>query len=339
MSRLEISDLRVDVTATGDAVVEDVTLSIDSGEVVGVAGESGSGKTMTALATMGLLPPGLRAHGSVQFGGRELLGLKPRKWKALRGAQIAMIFQDPMTALHPMLSVEVQLTEHLRTHQGLSKRAARERAMTLLEQVRLPDPERILDAFPHQFSGGMRQRIAIAIALACQPQLVIADEPTTALDVTVQAGILALLDELRRETGMGMLFITHDLGVMAAIADRLAIMYAGRIVETGPTQSLLHHPRHPYTRSLIDALPEPDLRGRALIPVPGEPPSPSSRPPGCAFAPRCPHARPSCEAAPPPLEPILDSDGGPRASACPVDPYARGGAHAGDVDDIAARGA
>lgn len=329
MSLLRMQHLRVAVDDSY-AIVDGIDLTVAAGEVVGIAGESGSGKTMTALATMGLLPSGLRAEGSIRFDGQELLGLRQRAWTSIRGSQIAMIFQDPMTSLHPMLTIGKQLTEHVRTHDGLSRAAARERALALLEQVRLPDPERIIDAFPHQFSGGMRQRIAIAIALACKPQLVIADEPTTALDVTVQAGILGLLDQLRHENGMGMLFITHDLGVMASIADRLAIMYAGRIMETGPTRDLLHRPRHPYTRSLIDALPEPDLAGRALVPVPGQPPSPYARPDGCAFAPRCAHAQPACTTAVPPLEPLPATA---RASACHVDPYREG------ADHVTARGA
>ncbi len=228
-----------------------------------------------------------------------------------------MVFQDPLTSLHPMLTIEKQLTEHLRLHEGGSRATARARAVELLEQVRMPDPERALEAFPHQFSGGMRQRIAIAIALACRPRLLIADEPTTALDVTVQAGILRLLDRLRRETGLSVILITHDLGVMSAIADHVSIFYAGRIVESGPARELLTAPRHPYTRALLDALPHPEAaEGSELVAIAGAPPTPAARPSGCAFHPRCSFVREGCSLSAPALTPVSDT----RLLACPVDP-------------------
>jgi oligopeptide/dipeptide ABC transporter ATP-binding protein len=229
-----------------------------------------------------------------------------------------MVFQDPMTSLHPMLSIGKQLTEHLRRRLGLDRHAASHRATDLLEQVRIPDPEGALHAFPHQFSGGMRQRIAIAIALACGPKLLIADEPTTALDVTVQAGIIRLLDRLRREADLSVILITHDLGVMSSIADRVTILYASRVVESGDREALLRRPRHPYTRALLDALPHPEAAGeRPLVAIRGAPPSPRRLPSGCAFHPRCAYALESCALAVPPL---LHVNG--RAFACPPDPFA-----------------
>jgi oligopeptide transport system ATP-binding protein len=231
-----------------------------------------------------------------------------------------MVFQDPMTSLHPMLTVGRQLTEHVRLHLGFDRRAAERRALELLEQVQIPDGPEALRAYPHQFSGGMRQRIAIAIALACRPKLLIADEPTTALDVTVQAGILRLLDRLRRENDLAVILITHDLGVMSAIADRVSIFYAGRVVESGPREDVLRRPRHPYTRALLDALPHPELRrDQPLVAIPGSPPNPGRIPPGCAFNPRCVFAREDCRVH----VPALVAKNG-RTLACPVDPFAAG---------------
>jgi oligopeptide/dipeptide ABC transporter ATP-binding protein len=226
-----------------------------------------------------------------------------------------MVFQDPMTSLHPMLSIGTQLTDHVRLHLGIGRRAAAELAVEALREVRIPDPESTLHAFPHQFSGGMRQRIAIAVALACRPKLLVADEPTTALDVTVQAGIIRLLDRLRNESGLTIVLITHDLGVLSSIADRVAIFYAGRVVEAGTRTDVLGHPRHPYTRGLLDALPHPEAAATPLVAIQGAPPTPRHIPPGCAFHPRCGYARPSCVEAIPPLVPVNG-----RALACPVDP-------------------
>lgn len=298
------------------AVVDHIDLEVQPGEVVGVAGESGSGKTMTALALLGLLPPHAVTEGRAVFGDRDLLKINRRELRHLRGRDIGMVFQDPMTSLHPMLTIERQLTEHVRYHRGVSRAEARRDAITMLEEVRIPDPAGALNAYPHQFSGGMRQRIAIAIALACSPQLLIADEPTTAVDVTVQAGILRLFNRLRERSSLSIIFITHDLGVMASIADRLYIFYAGRVVESGPTGDLLTRPRHPYTRGLLDALPHPEGEPMPLRPIAGAPPTPAARPPGCPFHPRCPYMLASCAVDVPTLEPI----GGGRRLACPVDP-------------------
>jgi oligopeptide transport system ATP-binding protein len=318
---LNVERLRVQLpTASGPiTIVDDVSYQVEEGQVFGVAGESGSGKTISALALMRLLPDGARIAGSATFGGRNLLTLRSRALRSVRGAEIAMVFQDPLTSLHPMLSIGRQLTEHVQFHEGLRRRAADARARELLEQVRIPDPEGTLHAFPHQFSGGMRQRIAIAVALACRPKLLIADEPTTALDVTVQAGILRLLDALRKETGLSVILITHDLGVMSSIADSVSVFYAGRIVESGRTSEVLGTPRHPYTRALLDALPHPEGSAeRELVAIAGAPPTPASRPSGCAFHPRCPYALPSCIEHVPELVPL----GGGRLLACPPDPLA-----------------
>jgi oligopeptide/dipeptide ABC transporter ATP-binding protein len=229
-----------------------------------------------------------------------------------------MVFQDPLTSLHPMLSVGKQLTEHVRRHLGVGKRDAERQAISALEEVRIPDPASALRAFPHQFSGGMRQRIAIAIALACRPKLLIADEPTTALDVTVQAGILRLLDRLRKENDLSVILITHDLGVMSAIADRVSIFYAGRVVEAGLREEVLRTPRHPYTRALLDALPHPEAgEDKPLVAIGGAPPSPGAIPLGCAFHPRCAYAVETCRVEVPPLVPKGD-----RLLACPPDPFA-----------------
>ena len=244
---LEIEDLRI-LLGEGErevALVDGVSLAVAPGSVVGLAGESGSGKTLTGLSALGFFPDRSRATGSVRFSGQEVLTMNASRLRRMRGHQVAVVFQDPMTSLHPMLSVGRQLTEHVEVHLGLSAAEARERAVELLTTVRLPDPEQVLSSFPHQFSGGMRQRIAIAIALACGPELLIADEPTTALDVTVQAGILRLLDQLRQERDMGVLLISHDLGVMSALAETLHILYAGRIVESGPVGELLTVPTPP----------------------------------------------------------------------------------------------
>ena len=296
--------------------VRDVSLSIGAGEIVGLAGESGSGKTITALSLLGLLPPGGRMSGHIRFGGQDLLTLRPREMADVRGRDIAMVFQDPMTALHPMLSIEKQLTEHLRHHRGIDARAARTRAIELLELVRIPDAARALKRYPHQFSGGMRQRIAIAIALCCEPRLLIADEPTTALDVTVQAGILRLLQQLRGELGLSVLLITHDMGVMSALSDRVVIMYAGRVVETGTRTDVLQHPRHPYTHSLLGALPHEQGDDMLLQPMRGTPPSIGALPPGCPFHPRCDWAEARCRD----MEPGLRAVEPNRGIACVVDP-------------------
>ncbi len=318
---LEVEGLRVRLpTPAGPAtVVDGIDYRVEPGEVFGIAGESGSGKTMSVLALMGLLPPRAAVEGSAVFEGRDLLRLGRRQLRRICGRELAMVFQDPMTSLHPMLSVGTQLTEHVRRHLGLGRRDAAERALELLREVRIPDPDSAVDAFPHQFSGGMRQRIAIAVALACRPTLLVADEPTTALDVTVQAGIIRLLDRLRSESGLTIVLITHDLGVLSAIADRVSIFYAGRVVEAGSRSDVLSRPRHPYTRGLLDALPHPEAAATPLVAIQGAPPAPRHVPPGCPFHPRCPYARATCREAVPPLLPV---DG--RVLACPVDPLRPG---------------
>ena len=320
MSLLEVEGLTVQIRGEGGTVtiVDGVDYEVEERQIFGVAGESGSGKTMSVLALLQLLPRGAQTSGRAMYGGRDLLTLSARGLRQVRGRELAMVFQDPLTSLHPMMTIGRQLSEHVRYHEGLSKSAALARAEELLGEVRLPDPERALDAFPHQFSGGMRQRVAIASALATRPKLLIADEPTTALDVTVQAGILRLLDRLRRELGLSVILITHDLGVLSSIADHVSIFYAGRIVESGSTRELLGHPRHPYTRALLDALPHPEAEGRAeLQAIPGLPPSPRNRPSGCAFHPRCAYALPACKESVPPFEPVSKT----RRLACPPDPF------------------
>lgn len=318
MPLLQVENLTVRLaTRTGSAkAVDDLSFAVDSGEILGIAGESGSGKTMTAMALLGLLPPGARTAGSAVFDGQELLGQRTKVLRRIRGAQIAMVSQDPSTSLHPILTVGTQLTEHMRRHLGLSKDAARERAVELLATVRIPDPRNALDSYPGQFSGGMRQRIAIAVALAAQPRLLIADEPTTALDVTVQAGILRLLDGLRTERGLAVIVITHDLGVLSAISDRVAVLYGGQLAETGPRSVLLAAPRHPYSRGLLDALPHPEAERAALRPIAGSPPSLGAIPAGCPFHPRCSYAEPTCGEKTPAVREI----GPAHLLACDPDP-------------------
>jgi oligopeptide/dipeptide ABC transporter ATP-binding protein len=316
---LQVEGLRVKLpTPSGFAtVVDGVDYEVGQAQVFGVAGESGSGKTISMLALLGLLPSGSVVEGHARFGGTDLLQLRNRDLRAVSGREIGMVFQDPMTSLHPMLTIGRQLTEHVRRHLGLDREAATRRAEELLADVRIPDPASALRAYPHQFSGGMRQRIAIAIALACGPRLLIADEPTTALDVTVQAGILRLLDRLRREHDLSVILITHDLAVMSSLADSVSIFYAGRVVESGPRAELLQHPRHPYTRALLDALPHPEAsRDTPLVAIKGTPPTPQSIPPGCPYHPRCPYAIDVCTSIDPPLVPVNG-----RRLACHVDPF------------------
>jgi oligopeptide transport system ATP-binding protein len=284
--------------------VDGVSFELERGEVLGLVGESGSGKTVTNLAFLGLLPrpPAYYPRGAVRFAGQELLHADARSLRALRGRRIAMIFQDPMTALNPYLTVERQLTEVLEVHERMPRRAARTRAAALLERVGIADPQRCLRAHPHELSGGMRQRVMIAMALLCSPELLIADEPTTAVDVTVQAQVLALIRELQAERGMSVILITHDLGVVAGMAHRIAVMYAGRIVESAPASALFAAPRHPYTQGLLASVPRMDAdRSLQLSPIAGLPPDLSRLPPGCPFRPRCARAVPECEQVYPPL--------------------------------------
>ncbi|MFR9789252.1 ABC transporter ATP-binding protein [Streptomyces sp. MB22_4] len=313
---LDVRDLRVEFR-TRDGVsraVNGVSYTVDAGETLAVLGESGSGKSVTAQAVMGILdmPPGRITGGEILFRGRDLLRMKEEERRRLRGAGMAMIFQDALSALNPVLSVGDQLGELFVVHRGMSRKAARAKAVELMERVRIPGAAQRVRDYPHQFSGGMRQRIMIAMALALEPALVIADEPTTALDVTVQAQVMDLLAELRREYRMGLVLITHDLGVVADVADRIAVMYAGRIVESAPVRDIYKAPAHPYTRGLLDSVPRLDLKGRELYAIKGQPPNLSRIPPGCSFHPRCPMARDVCRTDVPPLYEVS----GDRGSAC-----------------------
>jgi oligopeptide transport system ATP-binding protein len=289
--------------------VDQVSFDIDAGETVAIVGESGSGKSVTALSIMRLIPspPGRIESGEVIFAGQDLFKLDDAAMRTVRGNAIAMIFQEPMSSLNPALTVGMQVAEPLNLHRGSPWTKALEGAKALLGRVRIPDAASRLASYPHQYSGGMRQRVMIAMALACQPRLIIADEPTTALDVTVQAQILDLLKELTRETGSSLLLITHDLGIVARYADRVAVMYGGRIVETAPAIDLYKRPRHPYTLGLMASIPRLDSdAGRPLVPIEGQPPDLAQLPPGCAFSPRCRIATDVCHASRPPLVRVAD---------------------------------
>ncbi len=307
-SLLEVDDLRVTLpTAAGPAeALRGVSFTLDRGRTLGLIGESGCGKSLTALALMGLLPDGARVDGAIRFDGRELHALPELAWCALRGARLGMVFQEPMSALNPLHTIGRQIAEPLRLHRGLGAAAARAEALRLLERVQLPRAAERLDAYPHQLSGGQRQRVVIAIALACGPDLLIADEPTTALDVTVQREVLDLIAALVADIGMALLLVSHDLGVMADRVERLLVMYAGTVVEQGDAAAVFARPAHPYTRALLAARPRIGLaRGTRLATIPGRVPALHERPPGCAFAPRCALAEAACRAAEP----------GPRAVA------------------------
>ncbi|MDQ3070217.1 MAG: ABC transporter ATP-binding protein [Acidobacteriota bacterium] len=298
---LAIDGLTVEFPSKTGALraVDGVTFSLRRGETLGLVGESGSGKSMTALAAIGLVPPpGRVAEGSVRFDGRTVTGMPERELRRIRGAGIGFVFQEPMTALNPVFTIGAQLVETLEVHAVARGRAARAKAAELLAAVRLPEPERRLKDYPHQLSGGQRQRALIAMALACSPALLIADEPTTALDVTVQAEILDLLREMKSAFGLALLLITHDLGVVAETADRVAVMYAGRIVEQAPVAELFADPLHPYTRGLLASMPGRE-QGRQLRAIPGVVPPLGNLPPGCAFAPRCPDRFEPCDKARP----------------------------------------
>jgi peptide/nickel transport system ATP-binding protein len=305
MSLLEVADLRVTLrTARGPAdALRHVSFAIDRGDTVGLIGESGCGKSITALALMGLLPDGAVVSGSIRLDGRELVGLDESALCQLRGRRLGMVFQEPMTALNPLHTIGRQIAEPLRVHLGLSAREARARALQLLERVRVPQAAQRLDAYPHQLSGGQRQRVVIAIALACGPDLLIADEPTTALDVTVQREVLDLIQELVAEQGMGLLLISHNLGVMARTVRRLLVMYGGIVAEAGPTEAVFRRLAHPYTRALFASRPRLGLpRGTRLPTIPGRVPELADLPRGCPFADRCSFViEPCLPAIPPPL--------------------------------------
>ncbi|HEX5136048.1 MAG TPA: ABC transporter ATP-binding protein [Planctomycetota bacterium] len=308
MSLLEIRNLRTTFRSDEGTVkaVDGLDLAVGEGEVLGVVGESGSGKSVTMLSLMGLVEqPGLVEAEGLRFEGKDLLKASAEEMRRLRGNRMAMIFQDPMTSLNPFLTVEEQVCEVLQVHKGMRRAAARDRSVALLEEVGIPGAARRLRDYPHQFSGGMRQRVMIAIALACEPALLIADEPTTALDVTIQAQILDLLRKLRAERKMSVILITHDLGVVAGMCERVKVMYAGKIVEEGPTRNLFKDPRHPYTRALLASLPRLDEpEGAQLRTIPGLPPNLSRVPPGCPFHPRCAHAEERCSRDVPRLETV-----------------------------------
>jgi oligopeptide/dipeptide ABC transporter ATP-binding protein len=297
---LALDGLTVSLDPAGRRIpVDDVSLSLSVGETLCLVGESGCGKSMTALACMGLLPESGRIRaGSIAFRGRDIARARADEWRRLRGESLAMIFQEPMTSLNPVFTIGRQVAEPLRVHRGLDRRAAARRAADLLEQVGIPDPGERLGAYPDELSGGQRQRVMIAMALACEPAVLIADEPTTALDVTIQAHILELLADLRREHGMGLLFITHDFGVAEEIADQIAVMYAGQIVEHGPADRVLRNPRHPYTAGLMEAIPGRARPGERLPALAGKVPDLGHWPDHCRFAERCPLARERCHQGP-----------------------------------------
>jgi peptide/nickel transport system ATP-binding protein len=301
---LEVKRLAVSFLTDHGTVqaVDGLDLSVARGRTLGLVGESGCGKSVTSLAIMGLLPPeNSSVQGEVRFEGRDLLGLDAAAMRDLRGARLAMIFQEPMTSLNPAFTIGNQIVEVVRRHLGLSAGEARQRAIEALRQVRIPSPEKRVDDYPHKLSGGMRQRAMIAMALACGPRLLIADEPTTALDVTIQAQILDLMRGLRRDTETAIILITHDLGVVAEMADEVAVMYAGQIVERAPVDSLFARPEHPYTVGLLGSIPRLDEKRERLPSIEGRVPDMSRPPEGCRFAARCPFVEPSCQAAPPPL--------------------------------------
>jgi oligopeptide/dipeptide ABC transporter ATP-binding protein len=314
MSLLEVTDLTVSFP-TADGVVQavrGVSYSVDRGRTLGIVGESGSGKSVTALTLLGL-NAGADITGSARFDGRDLLTMNEAELRAIRGAEIAMIFQDPLSSLHPHYRVGWQIVELIRAHEAVSRRTARARAIELLGMVGIPRPERRVDDYPHQFSGGMRQRAMIAMALALNPRLVIADEPTTALDATVQAQILDLLAKLQHEVDAALIMITHDLGVIAEIADDVAVMYAGKVVEHAERRVLYYQPHHPYSTGLLGSIPGLDGPGQRLRPIPGQPPSLINVPPGCSFHPRCRYAMDTCRNLEPALMPVT---GVGHTSAC-----------------------
>ncbi|MGW1191256.1 ABC transporter ATP-binding protein [Streptomyces sp. NPDC002559] len=313
---LEVRDLHVEFhTRDGVAkAVNGVDYSVAEGETLAVLGESGSGKSVTAQAIMGILdmPPGRISGGEIRFKDRDLLTMKKDERRRIRGQEMAMIFQDALSSLNPVLSVGQQLGEMFEVHRGMSRKDSRAKAVELMDRVRIPAAKERVGNYPHQFSGGMRQRIMIAMAMALEPSLIIADEPTTALDVTVQAQVMDLLAELQRELNMGLILITHDLGVVADVADKIAVMYAGRIVESAPVHEIYRAPAHPYTRGLLQSIPRLDQKGRELYAIKGLPPNLLHIPPGCAFNPRCPMAQDVCRGEVPPLFEVAEH----RESAC-----------------------
>ena len=312
MSQPLLSVRNLSVAFGRSKVVEDISFDLGAGEILGVVGESGSGKSITALSILRLVPAPGRVSGAISFAGADLMALPEPEMRAIRGRDIAMIFQEPMTSLNPVFTCGDQVMEALIHHRGLDRTGARAEALKLLKLVEIPSAERRLDDYPHQLSGGMRQRVMIAMALACRPKLLLADEPTTALDATIQAQILDLLRGLQRELGMAVVLITHDLGVVAEVAHRVLVMYAGKVVETAPSDAIFARPFHPYTEGLLASIPRLEGPISRLDAIPGQVPPPDAMPAGCRFAPRCRYAAEPCRVAPPPLAPR----GPDRAAAC-----------------------
>ncbi|MGE3377642.1 MAG: ABC transporter ATP-binding protein [Nocardioides sp.] len=297
---LDVQNLSIEVQGPGGwtKLTEDVSLSVRAGETVGLVGESGSGKTITGLAVLGVLPPTVKAtSGRIMFGGEDLLALPEKELRRVRGGQIGMVFQEPRRSLDPSFTVGEQVAETIRAHENVSRRVARTKAIEMLERVHIPHPEVRARQYPHQFSGGMCQRVMLAIALACGPKVLIADEPTTALDVTVQAAMLRLIKDLQNELDLGVLLITHDMGVVAEVCDSVVVMYAGQTVEVAPVNEIFHAPSHPYTAAIRDATPDVRDKNDLMRAIPGQVPAPDQWPTGCRFAPRCAHAQDECRDA------------------------------------------
>jgi peptide/nickel transport system ATP-binding protein len=314
MSLLEVDRLRVEFpTRRGTLLaLDDISFAIDPGEILGVVGESGAGKSLTGAAIIGLLePPGRVAGGEIRFEGQRIDNLSREQMRSIRGRRIGAIFQDPLTSLNPLYTIGRQLTETIRTHLPVSEAEARQRAIRLLEETGIPAAEQRIDQYPHQFSGGMRQRVVIALALAAEPKLIVADEPTTALDVSIQAQIISLLKRLCKEHGAAVMLVTHDMGVIAETCDRVAVLYAGRVAEIGPVQDVIHHPAHPYTQGLMGSIPAMDEDRERLLQIDGSMPRLNAIPPGCAFNPRCPQATDRCRRERPEL-----LDAGATRAAC-----------------------
>jgi oligopeptide/dipeptide ABC transporter ATP-binding protein len=334
MSLLEIDSLRVEFPGEDDGrlvAVKGVDLEVEAGEVLGLVGESGSGKSLTCRAVMRMVPePGTISAGSIRVDGEDVMALGTAKLRDLRAHSVGMIYQNPFGSLNPTMRVGAQIAETLRVNRGMSKKAAKAEALALLERVGIEDPEHRYRAYPHELSGGMCQRVMIAIATASSPRLMLADEPTTALDVTTQAQILKLLARMSAEEGMAMLLVSHDFGVIAQACDRVAVMYGGHIVESGPVETIYHEPEHPYTKALLNSVPELDSAGNVQrrAALAGHPPELSDQIPGCVFAPRCEHARPGCEA----ISMKLEKVGEAHHSACPVRPYANATRGGGGTD-------
>ncbi|HQX58390.1 MAG: ATP-binding cassette domain-containing protein [Rhodoferax sp.] len=305
MALIDVKDLGVQFQTSDGLVyaVNGINFALDRGQTLGIVGESGSGKSQSVLAMMGLLARNGRASGQALYDGQDLLAMQPAALNRVRGNRVAMIFQDPMTSLNPYLTVERQMTEVLQFHKGMDRKAARKRSVELLEAVKIPEAARRIDMYPHAFSGGMRQRVMIAMALLCEPEVLIADEPTTALDVTVQAQILELLRDLQRDFGTAIVLITHDLGVVAGLCDQVMVLYGGRVMEQGSAQEIFYRPTHPYTRGLLGAVPRLDRDEASLTAIPGAPPNMARLPRGCPFSPRCAAAQARCAEEIPLLQP------------------------------------